>query len=149
MRFGFSTDGFSRVAALLRGTSGRFQKELDSELVKAGEQEVAFIKTAFRRGGTTDTRTAVRTGRLLNAYGYRREVRQGEGVLDVGGIVPTDAGRVPLHLRVMEGYDAALNRVSQFVIKAKNRFLAIPLDAAKTKAGVSDLGESILRMVTA
>lgn len=138
MRFQLVTQGIGSLARYLNGARDRYARKLDRVLALTGERQVAYIKQEFRTGGTTATKTAVRTGRLRNAYGYKHDARGGQGVLDIGAIRATDGGSVPRHARVHEGYDASGARVSQFVIRPKRgKFLAIPLSAAKTGAGVS------------
>jgi hypothetical protein len=119
----------ANLTALLNGARPRLMKRIEQGLEVVGAASVSTIRRDFRRGGTTPTRTAVRSGRLFNSYGH--EVKP-DGAskfrLGIGAIKPSDGGKVPIHARVHEGYDAQGNRVAQFIIRAKSgKLLTFPI----------------------
>jgi hypothetical protein len=97
-----------------------WQHELAREANAAGAAAVQFARENFLTGGTTATRTAVRSGRRLRSYGHAVAKRSDGVVLDYGPIRAA-GGVVPIHVRVHEGFDQAGNRVDQFVIRPKNK----------------------------
>lgn len=117
------------LLTLLNGGRQRFQEEFDRELYAIGAESVTKMRNEILTGGTTATRTAVRSARRVNAYGHTPVRREGtRASMDVGAIMPGPGGRVPLHVRVQEGFDAQGNRVDQFVIKPKKGpFLVFPI----------------------
>jgi len=107
----------SNLVSMLNGTE--FKKRFKLRLSKVGAEAVQYAKVTFRRGGTTKTATAVRSGRLVNSYGYQVHDRGPRGFeLDYGPI-KASRGEVVTHARVHEGYNAAGNKVEQFVIRPK------------------------------
>jgi hypothetical protein len=119
-------------ASLLKSAPQRFFLLLEKELTRIGEKGVSVAKS-YRRGGTTATKTAVRTGRALGSYGQRIK-REGDGfVQDIGAIISegsrsTGLTGVPLHVRMLEGIDAAGNSFETMIIRAKNKpYLVFPI----------------------
>lgn len=103
---------------LKRMNRGAWLREVQREANEAGAQAVQFARKTFLTGGTTETRTAVRSGRRLRSYAHRTALRSDSVILDYGPIRAT-GGLVPTHVRVHEGFDAGGNRVQQFVIRPK------------------------------
>jgi hypothetical protein len=129
MRFFFDTSEIEKERAILNGAGPRFLDNLEKELFRIGEKGVSIAKT-FRRGGTTATKTAVRTGRLLGAYGQRIKREGATFTQDIGAIRPSDSGQVPLHARMQEGIDAQGNTFEMMIIRAKRApFLVFPIRA--------------------
>lgn len=119
MRFGAKLE--TNPSDLLRRmSSDNWRREMKREANEAGAQAVQFARSTFLTGGTTPTRTAVRSGRRLRSYGHRVGEHGGGLFLDYGAIRAT-GGLVPIHVRVHEGFDAGGNRVSQFVIRPKRK----------------------------
>lgn len=96
-----------------------WRRELMRETNEAGAQAVQYARETFLTGGTTSTRTAVRSGRRLRSYAHRVS-EQGKSILLDYGPIRATGGEVPIHVRVHEGFDAGGNRVAQFVIGPKN-----------------------------
>lgn len=136
MQIRVDTSGIEREKNLLNGARAQFFADLEKEAFRIGEKGVAVAKS-YRRGGTTDEKSGVRTGRALSAYGHR-ETMDPQGItLDIGAIIPSEGSEVPLHVRMLEGVDGSGNRFDRMTIKPKSaKMLAIPLKAAKTAAGV-------------
>lgn len=95
-----------------------WRREIRREIQEAGEQATQFARKTFLTGGTTATRTAVRSGARLRSYGYRTYNRDGGVILDWGALRAKN-GLVPTHVRVHEGFDASGTRVDRFVIRPK------------------------------
>jgi hypothetical protein len=98
---------------------------------------VTFAKTTYLTGGTTADRLAVRTGALRASFGM--EVQQSGTPVSarIGYILPqvNRGGGDPLvYARIHEGWPEG--RASTTVVPRTSKFLAIPLQAAKTPAGV-------------
>ena len=108
----------SIIARRLQNGSGAFPLNLERQLTAVGSEGTQHARSTFLTGGTTSTRTAVRSGTRLRSYTHRIKQRRGGAVMDWGPI-RASGGKVPIHLRVHEGFDAAGNRVSQFIIKPK------------------------------
>lgn len=104
------------LVATLNGTRARLVQNQHREFYAAGAEAVSLMRTRHLRGGTTETATAVRSGRRLAAYGHRLvDLPSDSFALDVGAIAPS-GGQVPTHVRVHEGFDAAGQQVSVFNI---------------------------------
>lgn len=103
---------------LRRMNRGAWLREMGREANEAGAQAVQFARKTFLTGGTTETRTAVRSGRRLRSYAHAVSQRSNAVLLDYGPI-RANGGRVPTHVRVHEGFDASGTRVDQFVIRPK------------------------------
>jgi hypothetical protein len=141
MAQGISIDasGVQRLLQRLSQANLRVQQTtrriLGARLIEA----VRYARTNFLTGGTTSERLAVRTGRLRAAFGssLRGEGVQIEGRL--GYIVPQGAGSAgadPLiYARVHEGWPQG--RRSTSIRPKRARYLTVPLEAAKTGAGVA------------
>lgn len=128
MRIKAITSGLGQAVIDLTGTRTKITARWKRSAKVVGEQAVAFIKREYRTGGTTDTKTAVRTGHLRAAYDNR--VRDtGAGVdLDIGLIRPGTKAEVLRYGRVQEGFDYAGNRVALFTIVPINApYLVFPI----------------------
>jgi hypothetical protein len=128
MRFQVTTTGLGQAVIDLTGARAAITTRWKQSAKVVGEWAVAFIKRDFRTGGTTKTRTAVRTGNLRAAYD-NRVTATGAGVdLDIGLIRSGADAKVLFYGRVQEGFDAAGARVAQFVIVPKNApYLVFPI----------------------
>lgn len=102
----------------LSGAPAKYRLLLERELVRIGSDARRTIIQKYRTGGTTLTATALRSGKLRAAYGYEAKVKPGVGTLDVGVTKAANA-KVLLYARVQEGFNAAGERVSQFVIRPR------------------------------
>lgn len=104
-----------------------WKREMGKQLEDAGNKAVQFARSTFRRGASA-TSTAVRSGRLLRSYGHEvRDVGRRGFELDYGPI-RSQGGDVVKHARIHEGYNAAGEKVSQFVIRPrKGRFGRFPV----------------------
>lgn len=119
MRIKAITSGLGQAVIDLTGTRAKITERWKRSAKIVGEQAVAFIKREYRTGGTTETRTAVRTGHLRAAYD-NRVTDTGTGVdLDIGLVRPGTDAQTLLYGRVQEGFDYAGNRVAQFTIVPK------------------------------
>lgn len=102
-------------------------------LIKAGNRGVATIRRKYRMAGeTTATATASRTGALADAYAYEHDAGDGRTQsLTVGVIKPGTDAKVLAYARVHE------HRGTTEIRPRRAKFLAIPLDEAKTARGVA------------
>lgn len=105
----------SAVVKRLTGAQAKYGTALKRELVRIGSDATRVIKTKYRRGGTTATATAIRSGELWASYHSEAKYSPGTGTLDVG-IMKAKTAKILLYGRVQEGFNAAGQRVSQFVI---------------------------------
>lgn len=123
---------FSRLAsavATLLGAKGELRKAWRASAKVTGEEAVSTIKLDFRTGGTTSTRTAVRSGKLRAAYD-NAVIDQSDGSidLDIGLIRPSTGSQVLMYGRVHEGFDFAGNPVAEFIIVPREaRHLRFPI----------------------
>lgn len=112
-------------AGVLARASDRLIGELERVGTERGSDAVRFIQRKFRTGApyTTETRTARRTGGLYDSYDSEvvpvRGTRRGID-LRIGLIKPGESDDVLRRGRIHEGYDAAGNRVDEFVITPRN-----------------------------
>lgn len=101
-------------------TGAAWKREMGKQLEDAGNKAVQWARVTYRRGASA-TSTAVRSGRLLRSYSHEvRDLGRRGFELDYGPIRAA-SGEVVKHARIHEGYDAAGNRVSQFVIRPRNK----------------------------
>lgn len=103
---------------LRRMNRGAWLREMGREAEQAGNEAVQFARKTFLTGGTTPTRTAVRSGRRLRSYAHK-VTKSGDRILLDYGPIRATGGLVPIHVRVHEGFDRGGNRVDQFVIRPK------------------------------
>ena len=122
-------DSLVKAAVFYGQTRERWEHERQKLGFRWGERFVKHIKDRFRTGGTTEDRTAVRTGALRRSYAYKLETPRRD-VTDIRvGVMKPGAEDKALEYAATHEFGAT--------IKAKHsKFLAIPLDAAKTAAGV-------------
>lgn len=111
-----------RTADHFHGAGDRMLADLERRATAHAADAVRFIQRRYRTGApyTTETRTAIRAGGLIDAYDSRVD-RVTEGgrrgmEVGVGGIKPGVSGEVLQRLRIHEGYDVAGNRVESFRI---------------------------------
>jgi hypothetical protein len=127
-------------------------KELRARLTQAGQQvpqlvgrilfrqltdAVTFAKTTYLTGGTTADRLAVRSGLLRASFGFELQGQGAQIGARIGYILPqvSGGGGDPLiYARIHEGWPDG--RASTTIRPVSAQYLAIPLDAAKTPAGV-------------
>lgn len=115
----------------LRRAPEVMRREWASELFAIGKRAVTLMKAAraqMPRPKDPSQTFARRSGNLIRSYDHRvEEARQGI-YLTVGAIKPTDAGRVPIQARVHEGFTAAGNKTSLWVIRPRNKaWLVFPI----------------------
>lgn len=117
----------AETIALYNGARARWEERIKRTGTRFGEAAVVYIQRRYRTGGTTETRTGVRTGRLRRSYGFLvNAFAVGVSIL-VGVVRPEDES--VLEYAALQEYGGT--------IRPKNaRALTIPLDAAKTSAGV-------------
>lgn len=119
-------------------TGAAWKREMGKQLEDAGNKAVQWARVAYRRGASA-TSTAVRSGRLLRSYSHEvRDLGRRGFELDYGPIRAA-SGEVVKHARIHEGYDAAGNRVSQFVIRPrKGTYGRFPIRSGggMSKAGI-------------
>lgn len=132
MRISISARGIADTLRWMTGYGATRRDRMARALEREGRRAVQDIVLRYRRGGTTAERTAVRTGRLMGSYGYQVERRP------VGLSVGVEAGSAALvYAGVHEGIDAQGRAVDETVIRPRRgQYLAIPLPAALTGAGV-------------
>lgn len=130
MRVSVTVRGLLDAIRALRGYSAARRARLTAELDRIGARAVTEIRTRYRRGGTTATRTAVRTGRLMGSYGH---IARGT-TLAIG----VEAGsRALVYASVHEGLDRrGAQRDETRIRPRRGRWLTVPLPAALTPAGV-------------
>lgn len=85
----------------------------------AGAATVRFVRNRFRKGGTTKTRTAVRSGRLKASYTHKVNETQREINVDVGLLKGSARGKALIYGRVHEGVDHNGNDVKSITIYPK------------------------------
>jgi len=119
------------VSSDLRGKIGVITTEklnLVKRVLAVTTREVAsWIKSEYLTGGTTDTKLAVRTGRLRASCRPAPVEIVGTDRVEGGLLIGTVYGRVHIGRKGS----------STTITPKKARMLAIPLDAAKTAAGVA------------
>ena len=123
-------EGAGEALAALSGAKDKIREGWAEASFKVGATQVRRIRREFRTTRSS-TSTGVQTGALRRSYAHEVK-RTAQGVeLSIGAIKPTQKGRVPLHARVHEGFDASGNRVSKFIIKSKKPggFLVFPIRA--------------------
>lgn len=127
-------EGLVEAIALYNGARGRWADRLQKAATEFGENAVLYIQKRYRTGGTTSTRTRVRSGRLRRSYSYK--VQQTGGVRGEGGV------DIDLGVLRSKGADsktlayAAAQEYGAKIRPTKSKYLAVPLDAALTRAGV-------------
>lgn len=125
-RFSTQLEGATEVLRVLGGAKDEIRKGWKAAADQVGVTEVRRIRREFRTVRSA-TSTGVQSGALRRSYGHAVKERPDGIDLEIGAIAPV-SGRVPLHARVHEGYDAFGNRVSRFVIKPKNKpYLHFPI----------------------
>lgn len=101
-------------------------------------EAVTYAKTTYLTGGTTSTRLGVRSGALRASFGFQMHAEGGQVGARIGYILPqvTPGGGDPLiYARIHEGWPDG--RSSTRITPVRSQYLTIPLDAAKTPAGVA------------
>lgn len=128
MKLSVTTTGLSQAVIDLTGARAKIHQRWKSSAKVVGEKAVAFIKREYRTGGTTATKTAVRSGKLRAAYDNRVS-ETGAGIdLDIGLIRSGADAKVLQYGRIQEGFDYAGNRVAQFTIVPKQApYLVFPI----------------------
>jgi len=122
--------GLTEAIAAYSGAGKKWPELLRRTATTFGEYASAFIQKRYRTGGTTDTRTAVRSGRLRRAYRYELGEVSAEGIELHLGIVKADDQAATLAYAALQEYGGT--------IKARpGGALAIPLKAALTSTGVA------------
>lgn len=92
-----------------------------------GAGAVAYARSEFLQGGPSPTRTAVRSGQRRASYGHKLRRVGTNWELDYGPI-RASGGVVPVHVRMLEGFDAAGNEFDRMVIRPrKGKYLTFPL----------------------
>jgi len=154
MAQGISVDvsGVRRLLQRLSRANTRVQQTTKRILGARLIEAVRYARTQFLTGGTTAERLAVRTGRLRAAFGAQVTGQGWQIQGRLGYIVPQQVGRDgadPLiYARVHEGWPT--NRGSTTIRPRSARYLTVPLEAAKTAAGVArgrarDFDETFVR----
>lgn len=131
MRTSVDTRPLERIAALLQGAPSELTQKNAKSAYRIGNAAINRIVRQIRSAAqTTDFSTVTRTGRLRASYGH--EVKQTSNGVEMDfGVIKARDGKVLEYARVHE-------HNGETVIRAKNgKFLAIPLDAAKTAKGVA------------
>ena len=135
---GIRQDGVSDLQARLDRAARELPRTIARVLFKRLTAAVTYARTRYLTGGTTTDRLAVRTGRLRAAFGMQVE-QQGSGVrARIGYILPQtrQGGGDPLaYARIHEGWPEG--RASTTIRPRGAQYLAIPLAAAQTPAGVA------------
>ena len=133
-------EGAEPVIRHLREAPTTIRDALAKEAFAIVARAVRYIKDVYRSRGGPDS-TWVRSAQLRNSYSQRVDRDGGDVVLNVGAIQPTDNGQVPIQARVQEGFDAAGNRVAQFVITPKKgNYLTFPIRDGGGLAASSIIG---------
>lgn len=139
MNIRIDTSEIARDAAGFSAMAGQWMKAKEKVCKTTGLEAVTFIQKRFRTGGsirpvgfdakgrqriakkfTTDTRTAVRTGRLRGAYDSRVAHDGDSTNLDVGLVKPGENAEVLLYGRMQEGIARDGSTFTSMKIKAKN-----------------------------
>jgi hypothetical protein len=101
---------------------------------RVGESAVKEIVTRYRSGPGSADATRRRTGRLAASYAYDLAETQAGATLGVGIVA---GARALVYAGVHEGMDSAgRSRASTTIRPRRGKYLAIPLEAATTPAGV-------------
>lgn len=130
MKIEIQQSGIAEMIAALTGAGDKVRRAWTRTAYEMGAKGVALIVRTYRGAKeTSDIATAVRSGRLWRSYGHEvRETPTGID-LDLGVLRSTAVDADVLKYAPVHEYGAT--------IRAKNgKYLAIPLDAAKTAAGV-------------
>lgn len=129
MRFAVNTTQITGVARELHAAPAEIRKRWQATLFDAGQRMVNIVKREYRGAtATTDTATAVRTGRLQREVAAVTARDSGGPEVRVGWMRPRASSKA-LEYAAIHEYGG--------VIRPKNaRFLSIPLNAAKTRRGV-------------
>ena len=130
--------GLKELRAKLITAAQRMPQTVKQVLFKRLTQAVEHARANYLTGGTTDTRLAVRTGALRASFGFEMQGTGAEISARIGYILPqrSASGGDPLvYARIHEGWPDGRNATTIHPRNAK--YLAIPLDAAKTPAGVA------------
>jgi hypothetical protein len=133
MKFRVDTSEIANAARVIAGAPEELRKANRRTLFKAGERGVQTIRRKYRMAGqTTRTATASRTGALADAYAYELGPAEGQQqTLDVGVIRPGTDAKTLAYARVHE------HRGTTIIKPKRAKYLAIPLDDAKTARGVA------------
>lgn len=120
MRAEVRLDGARPVIQALNGARSKLRKEWKRGAFAIGGEGVKVGRDAMS--------TEVRSAQRVRSYSHAVSDRA-EGInLDIGPIRPGAGGRVAIHPRVFEGFDASGRKVDQFVIRAKNKpYLHFPI----------------------
>lgn len=130
LRVDIQPHGLAELDAALGGLPAALIKSWQKTAQRGGRRMVGIIRRETRnQGETTSTATAGRTGALARAYGYKT-ARDGNAVdLRVGVMKPRADARTLAY--------AAAHEYGATISPKRGKYLAIPLDAAKTAAGVT------------
>lgn len=135
---GIRQDGAGALQARLARAQRELPRVLAQVLFTRLSEAVTYARTRYLSGGTTTDRLAVRTGRLRAAFGMEVQ-QQGSGVqARIGYILPQGrqgGGDALVYARIHEGWPDG--RASTTMRPRNAQYLAIPLAAAKTPAGVA------------
>ncbi len=138
MADGISSNGLPELEARLARASRELPRTIAKILFTRLTEAVTYARTRYLTGGTTTDRLAVRTGALRAAFGMQVE-QQGSGVrARIGYILPQarqGGGDALVYARIHEGWPEG--RGSTTLRPRNAQYLAIPLAAAKTPAGVA------------
>lgn len=129
------TKGFDRVIRALDRLDKEAMREVGIIMRSHLREGVNYGRVHHLTGGTTETRLAVRSGNLRNAFWY--EVKVLAGAKDVQGrlgfIRSSMGGRAQANPLVY----AWMHHRGGTIRAKRGGYLTIPLEAARTKAGVS------------
>jgi hypothetical protein len=128
---GAHTTGLSEMQQRLREAATSLPQAFARILFQRLNEAVAYARTNYLTGGTTAERLAVRTGALRASFGAEVQLQTGGAFGRLGFILPQvgSLGREPLVYARTHEYGATIRPVNA-------KYLAIPLAAAKTGAGV-------------
>lgn len=132
MRVDIDTSQLAEAGRMLTDAPRTLRVANARTIIKAGERGVATIRRKHRMAGeTTSTSTASRSGHLADAYDYDHDFGEGqEQTLRVGVIKPGLDRSVLEYAKVHE-HDGTTT-----IRPKRSKYLAIPLDEAKTARGV-------------
>jgi hypothetical protein len=139
-RYDLEVRGLAEVQARFGRAHQLIPQTLGRVLYRDLNDAVTHAKTRYLSGGTTADRLAVRSGALRNSFGSRIEIGQSwEDVKAIIGYILPQAtlggGDALVYARVHEGWPDG--RSSTTIKPSSAHYLTIPLDAAKTAAGVA------------
>lgn len=112
-------EGSREEIGRLNGAGDRMRRGAGQLAFRTGATAVERVKRDLLSGPTSATQTEVRSGQRRRSYDHRVGNVPNGVALDIGAINPGAGGKIPIQSRVFEGFDAAGNRVSKFVIKSK------------------------------